>query len=708
MTQLRGITFFATFVACLAFSVLTGTPAGAEVDLASFDLEDLISMEITSVSKKAERAFEAPAAAFVITSEDIRRSGMRTIPELLRLVPGVQVAQLSSSQYAISVRGFNGNFSSKLLVLIDGRSVYTPLFAGVFWDVQDLPLANVDRIEVIRGPGGTVWGANAVNGVINIVTKSAADTQGWHVETGVGNYEKPGTGVLRYGGSIAEVVDFRVYLKHFDREKFKTGNNNKDGIVPAHDAWDQVRTGFRLDATVGESGNFTFQGDLYKGNEDSTVAGSEGTFKLGGGNVLGRYTQKFSDSHNLTLQIYYDRTDRKANILIYELDTVDVEVKHQIAPLPWLDLVWGGEYRHHRDHAKTANPASFTPNPSLGLVDVLTLLPSTRTFDLLSGFIQAEARVWEERLRITLGTKLEDNDMSGFEVQPSLRMAFVPNETMTVWGSASRAVRTPSRAGHDFATINIIENPLLGDPRLIATLDAGTRNIEAEDLMAYEAGIRVQPMDWIHLDLAAFYNDYDDLTMYDVSSVPINLSAAMSGTVPITVINRISTNNGSGVAWGFEFFARVHLLEDHAIVKKWWVDATYSYIDVDLDRDAGNHIGNLLDGEGNPIGEDEEQDLGRTESHHTIGMRSHMNFDHNLELDLAYWYVGAVEEVGDQKVDAYHRFDFRVGWRPTEHVEASFSVENLFDAGHDEWNSELFIAGTKVPRTFYAKIVLGF
>ncbi|MCH7866910.1 MAG: TonB-dependent receptor [Myxococcales bacterium] len=633
---------------------------------------------------------------------------MRTIPELLRLVPGVQVAQLSSSQYAISVRGFNGNFSDKLLVLIDGRSVYTPLFAGVFWDVQDLPLANIDRIEVIRGQGGTVWGANAVNGVINIVTKSAADTPGWHVETGVGSYEKPGAGVVQYGGSLAKDVHFRVYLKHFDRERFKLGKNNQEGSIPPHDAWDQVRTGFRLDAKVGKSGEFTLQGDLYKGSDDGTVAGSEGSFKLGGGNLLSRYTHKFSDTHNASVQFYYDRTDRNSNILNYELDTFDLELKHQIAPFPWLDLVWGGEYRHRSDSSQTSNPAAFTPVPSLGLFDVLTITPPSRNFDLLSGFVQAEARTWEDKLRFTLGTKLEDNDMSGFEIQPSLRFAFIPNETMTVWGSVSRAVHTPSRARDDASTINIVENPLLGDSRFIATQNSGTRNLEAENLMAYEAGVRLQPTDWIHLDLAAYYNDYNDLNISDVASVPVNLSAAMTGTVPITVINRIYTNHGSGVAWGFEFFARVQVLEDHAIVKKWWIDATYSYIDVDADRDAGNHIGNLLDGEGNPIGRDEEQDRGRTESHHTIGLRSHMNFPYDVEFDTAYWYVSKVAMVGKQKVAGYHRFDLRTAWRPSENVEVSFTVENLFDAGHDEWNSELFISGTKIPRAFYTKIVLNF
>lgn len=256
----------------------------------------------------AERAFEAPAAAFVITSEDIRRSGLRSIPELLRRVPGIQVARLGTSWYATSVRGFSTTFSSKLLVLIDGRSVYTPLFAGVFWDVQDTPLSDIDRIEVIRGPGGTVWGANAVNFVINIVTKSAADTLGLHVEAGVGNSERLGSGLVRYGHRVSDNVDLRVYFKRFDRAHLKLGDNNTGASIPPHDDWNQIRTGFRMHTKLFASGEFTLQGDLYDGRADASVAGTVDNFKLGGGNVLGRYTHTFSDTHNAPIQFYYDRT----------------------------------------------------------------------------------------------------------------------------------------------------------------------------------------------------------------------------------------------------------------------------------------------------------------------------------------------------------------------------------------------------------------
>jgi len=662
--------------AVLSVCMLTGGLAAAEIDLAEFDLEDLMSMEVTSVSKKAERAFEAPAAAFVITSEDIRRSGLRSIPELLRLVPGIQVARLGTSWYAISVRGFSTTFSSKLLVLIDGRSVYTPLFAGVFWDVQDVPLHDIDRIEVIRGPGGTVWGANAVNGVINIVTKTAGNSQGWHIETGGGDYERAGSGTIRYGGNVGDDIDFRVYLKHFDREQLHKGS---------FDDAKQVRGGFRMDAKVGDRGSMTLQGDLYHGTENGIVAGGKDKTKHGGGNILARYTHEFSDTHNASMQFYYDRTDRNTDIILYELDTVDLELKHQIKPLAWLDLVWGFEYRHRSDHSKTGNPGNYNPVlPMIGLPDVIIIDPSDRKTNLFSGFIQAEARAWDDKVRLTVGTKLEDNSTSGFEIQPSARLAFVPDERITIWGSVARAVRTPSRANDDIDTVG---ETILGGMQ-VPTQNFANPDSEAEDLMAYEAGIRVQPMDWLHFDLAGFYNDYDDLLVSD-------FTAFSAFSVPLTM----TSNSASGVAWGFELFGRVQIPVETPTLKKWWIDGTYSYIDVDVNRDSGMGI---------PGAADSALESGLSEAHHTIGLRSHMNFVHELELDLAYSYVSEVENVGGSKVKGYHRFDLRTAWRPIEHVEVSFSVQNVFDGGHYEWNSELFIPTTKIPRTFYAKVALDF
>ncbi len=689
----------------LSTALLTATLAGTsalaekEIDLASFDLEDLIEMEVTSVSKKAERAFEAPAAAFVITSEDISRSSARTIPELLRMVPGVQVAHVAHNQYAISVRGFNGSFSDKLLVLIDGRTVYTPLFAGVFWDIQETPLADIDRIEVIRGPGGTVWGANAVNGVINIVTKEASDTQGWLVEGGIGNYERAGSGVVRYGGSLPGQVDFRLYLKHFAREDFP----NRKGEPDANDRYDQLRTGIRMDGKLGDAGEFTLQGDLHDGTVNSFSSGAKSISEVGGGNVLARYTHNFSEDHNVSVQFYYDRTDRNATILRYELDTFDIELKHQIAPLPWLDVVWGGEYRHLNDDSKTRLPAGFDATgllAGLGFDAAVSLNPTERKLDLFSGFVQVEGRAFEDQVRLTLGTKLEDNDTSGFEVQPSARIAYVPTASMTVWASVARAVRTPSRVNLDVTTLGATD-------ALTPLQNEANPDIEAEDLLAYEGGVRLQPIDWLHLDLAGFYSVYNDLIIQD--SIPSSLRFFdPPGPIPLTPgFDRIGANNGEAVAWGIEFFARAELLEDIGAVEKWWVDVTYAYLDVDVDRDGGTGIDAILAGS---LGDDDfdTRAKGSTEAHHTVGLRSHWDLAFDLAFDLSYYYVSEIKDVTDDEVDAYHKVDIRTTWRPTPHVEASFSVENLFEGEHAEWNTEAFVTSNNVPRTFYGKLTLEF
>ena len=699
----------------LAIAVLaaTGSSASDDIDLSAFDLEDLMSIEVTSVSKKTERAFEAPAAAFVITHEDIRRSGMRSIPELLRLVPGAQVAQLNSNFWSISLRGFSGSFASKLLVLIDGRSVYTPLFAGVFWGIQDLPLEDIDRIEVIRGPGGTVWGANAVNGVINIVTREAGDSQGWYVETLAGEYERPGSGTLRYGGKMFDKVDYRVYLKHFEREEF-------DKAEDINDSWRQVRTGFRMDAEVGKQGHFTLQGDLYDGKNDTDIAGAPGGTDVGGGNVLARYTQQIGEKQSATAQFYYDRTDRNSNILKYELDTFDIELKHQIKPLDWLEVVWGGEYRHREDDARTRNPdtaqaaqlqqlfdginAILGPGTVPEDAEILLFDPDARKMDLFSGFVQFEGRALDDQLRLTLGSKFEDNDFTGFEWQPSARLAYVPNETLTVWTSFSRAVRTPSRTDHDLTAISATD-PFDGAPDGFPILVETDDDFESEELLAYEAGVRMQPHKAVLFDLAGFYNDYDQLQAMNLDGIieadldPFNPPAF---AVPVLLLG-LNSNDAKGEAWGIELFTRVEVPLDLPLVSAWSLDGTYSYIDVKVERDSGDPIPDAFGG-------DEALADGWTEAHHTVGLRSRMRFEFDIEFDINWFYVSRIKDVGpgDNDVEAYHRLDLRAAWLPNDHVELSVVAQNVFESAHREWNAELFVPGTKIPRTVYGKVALRF
>ncbi len=413
------------------------TPPAVEGPAAykKMSLEELMNQDVTSVSKEPEPYAQAPAAIVVITHDEIHRSGASSIPEALRLADNLEVAQKNSHDWGISARGFNADLGNKLLVLVDGRTVYTPLFSGVFWDVQDYLLEDIDRIEVISGPGGTLWGANAVNGVINITSKSAKDTQGLYVEGG-GGTELRDFAAVRYGGTLGSNVFFRVYGKYSDRgnEVFSNGN-------PANDSWSQGRGGFRLDADGSPGNLFTLQGDFYDGNENEEAGGSAG---VAGGNILGRWSHTLSDDSDLSLQLYYDRTHladpepgvglESAGTLTDDLDTYDLDFQHHFHLGQRNNIVWGLGYRFTHDVDNNAPAFQF--------------LPSVLDQSLYSGFVQDEIML-HEKLFLTLGTKVEHNDYTGFEVEPSGRLQWNVTTKQLLWGAVSRAVRTPSRIDRD-------------------------------------------------------------------------------------------------------------------------------------------------------------------------------------------------------------------------------------------------------------------
>ena len=447
--------------------------------LKELSLEELMDIEVTSVSKRPERLSETASAIQVITQEDIRRSGATRLPEALRLASNLEVAQIDSRRWAISARGFNSPFSNKLLVLIDGRTVYTPLFAGVFWDVQDTLLEDIDRIEVISGPGATLWGANAVNGVINIITKDAKDTQGTLLAGG-GGTELRGFGGVRYGGAVAPNFRYRIYGKYFDRD----GTVLPDGR-DASDDWHQGQGGFRMDWDASESDVFTVQGDGYDGR--ISQAGAD-AIDVSGANVIGRWSHTFYEGSELTLQLYYDRTHRDIPGEVSEdLDTYDVDFQHRFPLGERHDIVWGLGYRLIEDDVGNSPAVAF--------------LPPQVSRQWFSGFVQDEIALVKDRVHLTLGTKIEHNDYTGFEFQPSGRLAWRLSEQQILWSAISRAVRTPSRIDRElFLRVD--------DPDL--RIDGGP-DFESEELLAYELGYRVQPFSRLGLSLAAYYNDYDDL-----------------------------------------------------------------------------------------------------------------------------------------------------------------------------------------------------
>jgi iron complex outermembrane receptor protein len=513
----------------IAFAGAPAHAVGASSDLAEMSLEELMNIEVTSVSKKSQRLSDAAAAIFVITQEDIRRSGYTSIPEILRLAPNLQVARVDSSQYAITARGFNSTTANKLLVLIDGRTVYTPLFSGVFWDVQDTLLEDIERIEVISGPGGTLWGSNAVNGIINIITRRSQDTKGGLVSLGAGTKER-GAGV-RYGAKLGEDATFRVYGKGFNRDPLTVGNGT--GV---QDWWNKGQVGFRTDWGRG-SDALTLQGDGYTG----TIAQVGDDKSISGANLLGRWNRTLQDGSTLQVQGYFDRTRRVYPGIFGELlDTYDIEAQHRFQVGARHEIVWGGGYRMMHD--AVTNSA------------VLAFLPNVRPLTRINGFVQNSIAL-HERLTLTLGVKFETNSYTGLEVQPNVRLAWKFRDDALLWSAVSRAVRTPSRLDSD-----------LFSPNQAPFLIAGGPNFKTEKLIAYEVGYRAQPTPQASFSVSTFYNMYDDLR---------SIEPGPGGALPLTLTNKMK-----GYSYGVETWGSYRVFD-------WWrMSAGYNYLKEKLGFDA--------------------------------------------------------------------------------------------------------------------------
>jgi iron complex outermembrane receptor protein len=456
----------------------TSSDIGALKQLA---FEELFDIEITTVSRRPERLVEAASAIQVITAEEIRRSGAASLPEALRLASNLQVARVNSYNWAISARGFNAVTANKLLVLIDGRTVYTPLFSGVFWDVQHVMLEDVERIEVISGPGATLWGSNAVNGVINVITKNARDTQGALLSAGGGSFLN-GFGSGRYGGTLGDDFHYRVYGMGFDH-----GHTYLRSGAAAQDSWKLGQGGFRADLRPASGGSLSLLGNFYGGSEELTRTPD---LTIDGQNLLARWTRPLENGGEVSAQMYWDRTHRRnPGIFSEALNTYDFEFQHRFSWGERHKLIWGSNYRLMADRVLNG------PLPNFGF------LPPRRTMHLASGFLQDEFTLVPNELFLTIGSKFEYNSFSGFEVQPSLRLAWIPVANHTIWGAISRAVRTPSRIDTDLV---IPRTP----PFFIR---GGGDRFDSETVMAYELGYRTELADRATLSVAAFFNDYEDI-----------------------------------------------------------------------------------------------------------------------------------------------------------------------------------------------------
>lgn len=533
------------------FFVMARPPANAETTeraVAQFkrlSLEELMNQEVTIVTKRAEPLSESASAVQIITSDDIRRSGASSIPEALRLASNLQVAQVDSRQWAISARGFNNTVANKLLVMIDGRTVYTPLFAGVFWDVQDTFLPDIERIEVVSGPGATLWGANAVNGVINIVTKSARETQGIVAEAGGGSLLRDFAGA-RYGGQIGENLFFRLYGKYFDRE-----NTVLPSGRDATNDWYMGQGGFRLDWLPTNGNALTVQGDAYGGSFEQPAPGDT---TVDGQNLIARWTRTFSEESDLMVQAYFDRTRRRSpNVFTEELNTYDVDFQHRFPLGHRQSLMWGLGYRLMEDEVGNSAALAFRP--------------AQRNLQLFSGFLQDEITLVEGKLFLTLGSKFEHNDYSEFEVQPSVRLAWRLDSRQTLWAAVSRAVRSPSRIDRDFYLPGVAPHTI-----------AGGSSFDSEKLIAYELGYRVRPAERLSLSLATFFNDYDDIRSLE----------PFGGTNTFVIANQ-----NRAEAWGVE------LSGNYEVVDWWRLRGGYTYLHKTVSVTGGGQDLNRGRAEGN-------------------------------------------------------------------------------------------------------------
>jgi iron complex outermembrane recepter protein len=629
-----------------AAPVLHAEPTAAQVnELKHMSIEQLANVEVTSVTRGPEPLARSAAAVAVVTNGQIASSGAMNVPEAIRYVPGINVAQLTASQWAVSSRGFASVNSPDLLVLSDGRSIYTPLYSGVFWDVQDYLMQDIDRIEVVRGPGAALWGSNAVNGVINIISKSAADTQGAWLEAGGGSEERALV-AAQYGGETSDQTYYRVFAKYQNHaaEDYPAGASS--------DGWDLGHVGFRTDWSAGSADAFTFQGDAYDGRigEASPAVNIIGrpepgpplVVGVGGGNVLAHWRHTMSDDSDFEVRVYYDYTHRDDPTFNDDLGTLDLDFLEHLPLGRDQTFTWGvtGRTQDDINHGK----GLFALNP-----------PDSRD-SVASGFVQDEISL-PHAVRLTLGTKLEHNDFSGFEVQPSVRGAWDLSDAGTLWGAVSRAVRVPTRLERD---VDIDATDPAGNPVVVLL---GNRDFHAEEVLAFELGYRWQPLSNLSLDLAAFRNRYTGLASLELGSPFLDPATGQ------TIYPLLNENLIDGHSTGLEGLAMYSPFG-------WWrLSVNYSYTEMRLTA----------------LGEDLNRNrfyAGST-PRNQVGVQSYFDLPHNVELYGGLRVLSAIEtlpEVVNGTGDpGYQELDLNAIWHATAHLELSLEGRSLLHTNHVEF-----------------------
>jgi iron complex outermembrane receptor protein len=646
-------------------------PAAVE-DLTKMNLEDLLNVEVSSVSKHRQKVSEAAAAVTVIGQDDIRRSHLDSVPELLRLVPGVDVAQLNAHTWAISAGGYNDVFANKLLVLMDGRTVYTPLFSGVFWELQETIVADLDRIEVIRGPGATLWGANAVNGVINITSKSARDTQGGFIDSTLGEYGQ--RGAVRYGGKLGEDTYYRVWGQYRDVDNFPMQGGGGAGF----DGWGALSGGFRVDRYLGHDETLTLIGNFTNTHEatdqhvpfllppyfkvDRTLPDSNAQ------NILGRWTHTISDRSDFTVQAYFDRIDHPSTGFRYRLNLADIDFQHRFPIGERQEILYGAGYRFSADDVPPSDRGMFDPR--------------RRDDYIANAFVQDDVTVVKDRLHFIVGTKLEQNSYSGFEVQPSARLLYTPSEKQSVWASVSRAVRTPSRWEQD-SSLLFAAQPGPGGASIL-TASQPNRSFASENELAYELGHRFQATKSLSFDTTAFYHQYDHLRTFEPGTPSFDATPPIPHiNVPIQLKNNISADTfGAEVAVNWK------------VTSNWRLSGSYSFLTTEAKAHNGSQdptTAPFLEG-GSP--------RNQAQAH------SYLDLTKNLEFDASLYFV---DSLAYMKIPSYFRADLALTWKPRDNMEFTVGVQNLLAPRHREFGSlSTDIQGTDMPRTVFAQLTYRF
>ncbi len=655
--------------------------AEGQSQLLNMGFEQLLEVEVSTAARKEQSLSRTAAAVTVITRDEIRRSGARSLPEALRLAPGVAVAQIGPAKWSISIRGFSGRLANKLLVLIDGRSLYTPIHSGVYWELHDLLLDDVERIEVVRGPGATLWGSNAVNGIINVITRHSAHTQGGLVELDAGSENREAS--ARWGGAAGSDSHFRVYGKAREGDGFES----RDGHSRMDEDFDGERAGFRADWISGATDQFNLQGDLGRLRQDQVYDTVESDLpptyrrrfhdqvKAQTANLLGKWQHSLAADSDLRLQFYADYYSHESDLWQEDVTTIDVDFQHHSAWASRHDVVWGLGYRYV-DYEFTGNPRYISTDPQED---------GMSTF---SAFVQDEINLLRDSLWLTLGTKVEHNELTGTEWQPNARLLWTPNERHSVWASVARAVRTPSIGERDANTNLYVLPP--GSPRNPAPLPivaviAGNPEYGSESLLAYELGYRVSVNPALTLDSALFYNDYDNLLATRIGSPGYGPGYIQA---PLNPVNGMEGRN-----YGLELSA------DWRPTETWRIQPTVSLLYSDY-RITSN------DGSIEPGGPAHREG---TDPQWQVGLRAGWSPRHDLDLDMWWRSVGRLKNIqtwapgaGITEIDAYSTLDVRLAWRPSKDLELALIGKNLLAPSHLEAVEELWTIPVEVPRSAMA------